>query len=371
MTSTNVPLARPALGPAEVAAVETVFESRWLGLGKSTADFEAAVGAIVGSGEVLAVNTGTTAIELALRAIGIGPNDRVAVPSMTFVATAQAVVAVGAEPVICDISPTSLNAGVSNFAEVADERTRAIIPISYRGLPIDSAVYKWAADRGIRVVEDAAHSFGSRDSDGRPVGASGDVTCFSFDPIKNITCGEGGAIVFPDEQEHAAAARMRILGIDSTAWSRLEQQRPWEYDVPGPGYRFHMPNLNAAIGLVQLSRLEEFRTTKQSVLATYQEAFKDHPALEMPPMPTERCMPFLAVLLVDDRERFMAHMKAQGIATGVQYQPLHSLSFFANCRRGELTNTDAIYERLVSIPLLNDQTQEETERVVEAVLAFA
>jgi|tagenome__1003787_1003787.scaffolds.fasta_scaffold20982528_3 dTDP-4-amino-4,6-dideoxygalactose transaminase len=366
-----IPVARPSLSDADLAAVGEVFATRWLGLGKVTQEFEAALSERFSGRHVVATNTGTTAIELALRALDVGPGDEVIIPSLTFVATAQAVAATGARPVLCDIDRATLNVSATELEAARSPATKAVVPVHYRGLPAEiEPILEWARPHGIRVIEDAAHAFGSAYEDGTAVGALGDVTCFSFDPIKNITSGEGGAAVFADEAEHDRAMRMRVLGIDSTAWSRLEARRPWEYDVVDMGFRFHMPNFCAAIGLSQLDRFEGFREVKQSVLRRYQEALRDHPVLEVPEMPVDRCFPFLALVLVDERERFMAHMKSNGVGTGVHYQPLHRLSRFADAAANGVPVSEELGERICSLPLLADQTDAECERVLEAAASF-
>jgi perosamine synthetase len=367
-----IPVARPALSDADLAAVGEVFATRWLGLGKVTQEFEEALADRFGGRHVVTTNTGTTAIELALRTLDAGPGDEVIIPSLTFVATAQAVAATGARAVLCDVDRATLNVTAQDLEAARSPATKAVIPVHYRGLPAEiDPILDWARPHGIRVVEDAAHAFGSFYEDGTAVGAKGDVTCFSFDPIKNITPGEGGAVVFGDDDEQARARRLRVLGIDSTAWSRLEARRPWEYDVVDIGFRFHMPNFCAAIGLSQLERFEGFREVKRSVLRRYQDALSDHPRLEIPEMPVDRVCPFIALVLVDERERFMAHMKSNGVGTGVHYQPLHRLSRFKDAAANGVPVSDELGERICSIPLLSDQTDAECERVLEAAAAFA
>lgn len=367
-----IPVARPAVSKRELSRVAEVFESRWLGQGAVTAEFEQAISDRVGGRPFQAVNTGTTAMHLALAAIGVGPGDEVVLPSLTFVATAQAVVLTGARPVLCDVDPDTLNVDVECLERAVTDRTRAVMPVHYRGLPIDlDAILEWASQRGIRVVEDAAHAFGGLYPDGTPVGGKGDLTCFSFDPIKNITTGEGGGIVFESEEERDRAGKMASLGIDNAAWGRLQTKRPWAYDVLGEGFRYHMPNFCAAVGLTQLERFEEFRERKQSVLARYQDAFRDLQFLQIREMPVERCFPFLALVLVEERDSFMAHLKERGVGSGVHYIPTHQFSYFRDAAAGPLEVTDFVGERICSLPLLNDQSDEECEQVLEAVLSFA
>ena len=366
-----IPVARPSLGPRELEAVSRVFDSRWLGLGAVTAEFEDRLSHILGGRLVVATNTGTSAIEVALRVIGVGPGDDVITPAMTFVATAQAIAATGARPVLCDIDPRTLNVSVATIEAARTQNTKAVVPVDYRGLPVDiESIVSWAERHGIRVVQDAAHSFGSRYENGSLVGSVGDITCFSFDPIKNITCGEGGAIILSERSEYARANRLRVLGIDSTTWSRLEARRPWEYDVSEVGYRYHMPNFAAAIGIVQLERLSTFVSTKQNVLKRYLEATENIKHLEMPTFPTDLCVPFLAVVLTDERDRLMNYLRDAGIGSGVQYQALSSFTLFSSSDGPDLPTTLSVEKRLLTLPLLNDQTTDEQDRVVAALMSF-
>lgn len=367
-----IPVARPALGSAELAGVSAVFDTRWLGQGKVTSDFEAAISERIGGRPFLATNTGTNAMHLALEAAGVGPGDEVILPALTFVATTQAVAATGATPVLCDIDPETLNIDLACVERVASPATKAVMPVHYRGLPVElDEMLEWARPRGIRIVEDAAHAFGSSFADGTPVGEGGDITCFSFDPIKNITTGEGGGIAFSDADERARAARMAVLGIDSTAWGRLERKRPWQYDVTEAGFRYHMPNFCAAIGLAQLDGFEALRTRRREVLAAYQERFAGLPGIDQRPIDLERVCPFLALVLVDEREAFMAHLKERGIGSGVHYIPSHQFTRFASCAPAPLPVTDDVAERIVSLPLLADQTDDELEQVLDGVASFA
>jgi perosamine synthetase len=366
-----IPVQRPAVGAAELARVGEVFETRWLGHGKVTEEFEGAISQRLDGRPVLATNTGTTAMHLALEVFGIGPGDEVILPAMTYVATAQAVVSAGATPVVCDVDPETLNVTVENFEGVRTEKTKAVIPVHYRGLAVEMApLMDWAREHGIRVVEDAAHAFGSSFEDGSQVGTIGDATCFSFDPIKNITTGEGGCIVFESPDDRELGLRMRGLGTDTTTWSRHTGRHSWSYDVAIDGFRYHMPNFCAAIGLAQLERFNAHLERKRHVLAGYQERFANHPRLRIPPMPIERVFPFLALVLVPERDEFMAFMRERDVGTGVHYIPVHHLTRFADCARGPLPVTDELGAQICSIPLLNDQTDAEYEQVVEGVLAY-
>jgi perosamine synthetase len=190
-----IPVQRPYLGQEELTAVAKVFDGRWLGMGAVTQEFEERLREFLGAKYVLAVNTGTAALHLALTALDIGPGDEVIVPSLTFVSSVQATLAVGARPVFCEVNEDTLTIDVHDVGRRVTVRTRAVMPMHYGGLVCDmDALLPFAREKKIWVVEDAAHAFGSS-YEGRKVGTLGDVTCFSFDPVKNISCGEGGAIV--------------------------------------------------------------------------------------------------------------------------------------------------------------------------------
>ena len=366
-----IPTARPSIGEEELESVRDVFESRWLGLGSTTAEFEERLSEFCSGRSVVATNTGTSAIQLALETIGIGPGDEVITPAMTFVATAQAILATGATPVLCDIDRESLNVTANLLDRARTSRTRAVVPVDYRGMPVDiDEIGTWASQFDIRVVVDSAHSFGSLYADGTRVGSAGDICCFSFDPIKNITAGEGGAIVFADEAEASIASQMRVLGIDSTAWSRMESRRPWEYDVTRRGYRFHMPNFNAAIGLRQLDKLEAFGRRKQAVLTAYLQASLDPDILTVWPFPVDRAIPFLALVATSRRDALMDHLRRREIGTGVNYQPMSRFTLLRDSTRTTIPNTEEVADRLVAVPLLNDQSDAEIDRVVEGLITF-
>ncbi|MDD1676828.1 MAG: DegT/DnrJ/EryC1/StrS aminotransferase family protein, partial [Methanomicrobiales archaeon] len=249
-----IPVSRPMLGDVELAAVREVFDSCWLGMGAQVLAFETELAHFLEAKNVVCTNTGTTALHLALDALGIGKGDEVVVPSLTFVATIQAITATGATPVFCDVNASDLNMDVDDAAARITSRTKVILPVHYRGFPCDlAAIYDLACDRDLFVVEDAAHAFGSSYK-GKKIGSFQSIACFSFDPIKNITCGEGGAIAFEDPEILPVLQQKRILGIDKDTWSRYRNERSWFYDVVTQGYRYHMSNISAAIGLVQIGK---------------------------------------------------------------------------------------------------------------------
>jgi perosamine synthetase len=367
----TIPVQRPFLGPEELQAVERVFESRWLGLGAFTEAFERELRTFLGVRHAIAVSSGTAALHLGLDLLGLKPGDEVLVPTLTFVATAQAVMMTGATPVFCDVDASTFNLDVKDAAARVTRRTKAIIPVHYGGTACDmDAIGRLAAEAHLTIVEDAAHAFGST-YQGRKIGTLSDVTCFSFDPVKNITCGEGGAIVTNDQDLAAKAASRRVLGITRDAWSRLETAQPWSYDVDGPGFRYHMNNLNAAIGLEQLRRFEAFRTRRQVIARRYDEAFAGVPGLLRREQHLPETCPFFYVVRVvgGRRDALMDHLKEGGIMTGVHYIPNHLHRAFAHLRTS-LPTAERLIQEILTLPLFYEMTDEQVELVIAAVRRF-
>jgi perosamine synthetase len=366
-----IPFSRPYFGREELDAIGAVLDSRWVGLGAVTQQFEDRVRGLLGVRHVIAVNTGTSALHVALEALDLDDGDEVIVPSLTFVSPVQAIVAAGATPVFCDVSLDTLNADPVDIAARITPRTRAIMPVHYAGVPCDmDAILSLASLHRLRVVEDAAHAFGSRYK-GRNVGALGDLTCFSFDPIKNITCGEGGAVATEDDDLARRIMPRRNVGIESDRWSRRDAQRPWDYQVVAPGYRYHMPNLNAAIGLEQLKRLEAFRARKVQIVRRYDQEFAGLTGLALLRHDLADAFPFMYVVRVLDgrRDALMLHLRERGIGTGVHYIPNHLQPAF-EASRVSLPVTEGVFEEILTLPLFFEMTDEQVDAVIAGVRAF-
>jgi dTDP-4-amino-4,6-dideoxygalactose transaminase len=366
-----IPTQRPFLGREELDAVREVFDSRWLGMGSITKEFEERLREYLGAAHVVAVNSGTSALLLALEALELSAGDEVIVPSLTFVASVQAIVSAGAVPVFCDVQPDTLNMDPADALARITPRTRAIMPVHYGGLPCDMDVLLPAAHAGgLRIVEDAAHAFGSSYR-GRRIGSFGDITCFSFDPIKNITCGEGGAVATSDPAVIESMSRRRLLGIDNDTWSRYRNERNWYYEVVSGGHRYHLSNINAAIGLAQLKRVDDFRVRKQAIVSGYDDAFQDQRGLALLQRHTTETFPFFYVVRVLDgrRDAMMAHLKSEGIATGVHYIPNHLQPAF-RAFRTPLPVTERMYEEMLTLPLFYEMDDAQVARVIEGVRGF-
>lgn len=366
-----LPVSRPSMGQEELEEVKKVFDSGWLGLGSTVFEFENVLKEYLGAKNVIAVNTGTTALHIALDAFGVGVGDEVIVPSLTFCASIQAITALRAIPVFCEVYPNSLNIDIEDVKNRITPKTKAIMPVHYCGNVCNmDALLDIGKEREIIIVEDAAHTFGSSYK-GRKIGSFGDVTCFSFDPIKNITCGEGGAVVLSDNIIAELIRTKRILGIDKDTWHRYRNERAWFYEVTTQGYRYHMSNINAAIGIVQFKKFESFIHRKKEIVQKYNDAFMNIDGVKILSWNLKETAPFTYIIRVLNgaREDLIEFLKKKGVGTGIHYIPNHLQPFFKPFATS-LPITEQIGEEILTLPLYYEMTDEQVSTVIEAVSDF-
>jgi len=321
---------------------------------------------------VVATNTATSALHLALLASGIGPNDEVITPSFNCVADQQAIRMTGAEPVMCDIEEYNFGIDCEKTELLISENTKAIVPLHYAGIPCNQKrVYEIAKKHNLRVIEDGCHSFGTN-IDGRKIGSYGDMAFFSFDPVKTITSIDGGCIVVNNKEEFEKIQHMRLLGMNKDTTERYKNKRSWDYDVITQGYRYHLNNVMASVGISQIKRVEEIITSRQKVCQTFNEAFKSIEGLKLPNSDFVNVSPFIYVIRVLDgqREKLIAHLKEKLIDTGIHWTPVHKFSYFANARHGDLTVTDMISNEILTLPLHSHMKGKFVERIIEGVMSF-
>jgi len=367
----TIPVSRPSIGQDELNAVENVFSTGWLGLGATVFEFENKLKDYLGAKHVLAVNTGTTALHIALDAFGVENGDEVIVPSLTFCASVQVITALGARPVFCEVNPHNLDMDVEDVKRRITGKTKVIMPVHYCGQACDmDALLEIGRVRNIFIIEDAAHAFGSS-YQGRKIGSFGDATCFSFDPIKNITCGEGGAIALSNDKIAETIRTKRILGIDKDTWHRYRNERTWFYEVTMQGYRYHMSNINAAIGLAQLRKLEQFIERKRDIVKRYNEAFKDIVGIGVLDWNLDDSAPFSYIIRVFDEKRnmLMDFLQERGIATGIHYIANHIQPFFQQYAQ-QLPVTDHIWKEILTLPLYYDMSDQDVDSVISATCEF-
>lgn len=371
----RVPLADIDFGKVEEKAVLRVIRSRWLSMGEVTKGFEQEFAAFIRVKHTLAVTNATAALHLACLAAGIGPGDEVIVPSLTFVATANAVRYTGATPVFADLESLDwLNISPASIETRITERTRAILVVHYAGFPCDMpAIMEIARRHHLVVLEDSAHAIGS-ELDGHSLGTWGAVGCYSFFSNKNMTTGEGGMLATDD---YNLAEKMRLLrshGMTSLSWDR-HKGHAWSYDVVSLGYNYRMDEMRAALGLVQLGKLPAYNERRKHLTSLYRELLAElAPEVQMPFAEARgtSCNHILPILLPpgQDRIRFMEDLKQRGIQTSIHYPPVHRFSIYESewqMRGSALPITEEVAVREVTLPLYPTMRDEQVHWVVQSI----
>ncbi|MGK2226382.1 DegT/DnrJ/EryC1/StrS family aminotransferase [Devosia sp.] len=366
--ASTIRLSRSVLGDEEKNAVMRVLDKGFLGMGSEVQAFEQELATFIGTDRpVHCVNTGTSALHLAVEALGIGPGDEVLVPSITYVASFQAVAATGATAVACDVRSDSVYLDVEDAARRVTPRTRAIMPVHYASNVAGvEDVYHLARAKGLRVIEDAAHAFGCRRGN-EMVGSTGDIVCFSFDGIKNITSGEGGAVVTGDADIAQYVATARLLGVENDTQKRFSGERSWVFDVLHQGHRHHMSDIMAAIGRAQLKKIGHFGATRRELATGYAAAFGQVEGLTLFDFDYSSSIPHIFPLRVRNgkRDGLMDHLRASGIQCGLHYGPNHLLSYFKT--EYALPTAEKLGRELISLPLHPMVSLDDQQRVVTAV----
>jgi dTDP-4-amino-4,6-dideoxygalactose transaminase len=365
-----LPFARPEIDEPTIAAVADVLRSGWVSTGPQAQRFEEALSARCGGRPVRAFTSATAALEVALALAGVGPNDEVVVPAMTFVASANVVLRAGARPVLVDVDLDSRNTDAARIEAALTTRTRAIMPVHFGGLPVDLApVYALAKRRGLRVIEDAAHAMGAACA-GAAIGAQGDLVAFSFHPNKNITSIEGGALSLANPAEVERAERLRFHGIRKLPGGEME--------VEEPGGKFNLPDVCAAVGLAQLRSLERFNARRRELARLYLKELAGVSHLRLPAGDCPGHSWHLFAPLVDfaaagtTRARFIEAMQARGIGVGLHYPALHLFKAYRRLgyRDGDFPNAEKIGARTVTLPLFTRMQDADVARVCAALRAI-
>jgi len=371
-TRWQVPLSDVIVDDELVEAALETLRSGWWSMGPRVAEFEQAFAELCGAEHAVAVANGTAALHLGLLALGCGPGDEVVLPSLNFVAAANAIVHTGARPVLCDIrGPDDLNLDPGDLEDALTPRTKAVLVLHYGGYPCDMEAVSALAERaGVAVLEDAAHAPGAS-LNGRACGTFGAVGCFSFFANKNLPLGEGGMIVTADD---GLAERLRLLrshGMTSLTWDR-HRGHASSYDVVLPGFNYRLDEVRAAVGLVQLRRLPDENAARARVASRYREALDGADGLKMP-FAGPRGVPahHLAVVLLPegtDRQAVRTALEERGIQTSVHYPPIHTFSAYREGSRRPLPRTDSVAGRIMTLPLYGRMTDEQVEAVVDGLL---
>jgi len=370
----------PAIGEAEIGEVVDTLQSEWITTGPKVSLFEQRFRDFVGAPAALALNSCTAGLHLSLVVLGIGPGDEVITSTLTFTSTVNVIEHVGAKPVLVDVEPDTLNVDPNCVAAAVTSRTKAIIAVHYAGHPADlDGLANIARRHGLAIVEDAAHALPAAFR-GRTIGSSANLTSFSFYATKNLTTAEGGMLT----GDPALVDRARLLslhGMSRNAWNRYGTEGTWFYDVVSPGFKCNMTDIQAALGLAQLARLEELQSRRSAIFARYNEAFAPISGLDTPVCRPDvdhshhlyvlRLQPHL---LRGGRDEMIALLKARGICTSVHFIPVHLHSFYREkygYRAKDFPIALENYQRMLSLPLSPTLSDADVSRVIDAVCDIA
>jgi len=372
-----VPFHVPQIDDEEIRSVVETLKSGWLTTGMKVQRFEEDFARYLGSRHAVAINSCTAALHLALEAVGIEEGDEVIVPTMTFTASAEVVLYLKAKPVLVDCLPDTLNIDPNQIERAITSRTKAIIPVHFGGQPCDmERILVIARKHNLYLIEDAAHALPAK-YHGRAVGTIGDITCFSFYATKTITTGEGG-MATTENPEWAARMRMMSLhGISHDAWKRYTKEGSWYYEVLGPGFKYNLTDIGAAIGIEQLKKCDAFAVVRNNIAAAYNDAFADLPEIQTP-----FCEPdlqhawHLYVIQLQrehlkiTRDQFIQALKERGIGTSVHFIPLHLHPYYRDSFGyvpGDFPNATEAYQRIISLPIYPKMTDVDIDHVIGAV----
>ncbi len=368
---------RPDFSDEEIAAVTAVLRSGWVGMGPETIAFETELSSFLDAPHVVTVNSCTSALFLALLVHGVGPGDEVICPSLTWCATANAALYLGATPVFCDIDPDTMCATAATVSEKLTPKTRAVMVVHYGGLAADVRAIRAAIPSDVVIVEDAAHALGAKFADGRPVGSSGNLTCFSFYANKNLSTGDGGAVALFDDKLAARVRRLRQSGLDSDAWKRYSH--PMTALLPGLaelGYKMNYTDLQAAIGRVQLKRQSEFQVRRLAIARRYSDSLgKLHPAIgfQCGILGRDHARHLFVVTLPLEkmqmsRDDFILRLRERNVGGSIHYAPLHSMPLYHAANAKALPVTERLSVRNVTLPIGARMNVEDADYVIGHVV---
>jgi len=376
VTTTAVRFAPPVIGRGEIDEVVAALESGWLSTGPRVRQFEAAFAAYTGAPHALALNSCTAALHLALLAYEIGPGDEVVTTPLTFCATANVAIHTGATPRFADIDPHTWNLSPAAAEAAVTAKTRAVVPVHFAGRAVDVAAFRALATRHrLALIEDAAHAVEAV-SAGQKVGATADVTCFSFYATKNLTTGEGGMLTTASDEVARFARTASQHGISRDGWARYKALGSPHYDVLFPGFKYNMMDLQAAIGLHQLAGLATRTARRESVWRIYDQGLADLPLGRPAPVPAGdvHARHLYSVLVGPEsgwtRDDLIAHLATHGIATSVHFRALHLHPYYRDryrLTRGMFPEAERVSDQIVSLPLGGGMTDDEAWTVVDVL----
>ena len=373
----RLPYSRQSINSDDVRAVVRALKSDYITTGQKITEFETALSRATGAPFVSVLSSGTAALHAAYAILGLGPGDEVVMPPLTFAATANAALYLGARPVFADVDHCTGLLDPSAASAAVTPRTRAIVGVDYAGLPVDyRAIRERVSRKDIVIIADAAHSLGAA-QDGCPVGTLADLTTFSFHPVKSITTGEGGAVATADATWHARINDFRSHGIvrDHNRLSRVDG--PWYHEMQHLGYNYRLTDFQCALGVSQLGRLDRFLGRRRAIALRYDRAFAEAPGLQLPGhrlgAESAHHLYVLRVNQAGARRAFFSELTQAGLSVQVHYIPVYWHPHYQRLgyARGLCPTAEDFYQRAVSIPIFPSMTNADVDRVIAVVRSVA
>ena len=374
-----LPFGKPTIGEEEINEMIDTLKSGWLSMGPKTIKFEEAFKEYTGANYAVSCNSCTMALFLSLYGLGIKEGDEVILPTTTFTSAANVVVHLGAKPVFVDIERDTFNIDPEKIEEKITDKTKAIMPMHYAGHSVDmDRIMEIAQKHNVFIVEDAAHAVGS-EYKGKKIGSIGDVTCFSFYATKTMTTGEGGMITTNNEELANKLKTLRLHGISSDAWKTYSDKGSWYYEVMDAGFKAKMTDMQAALGLHQLKKLDSFIEARQKNSEKYTKMLSEIEGITTPTVKDNiKHSWYIYTILIDglkiNRDEVIKALRAENIGTSVHFIPLHLQPFYQKTfgyKEGDFPNAEYVYNRLISLPFFSHMTDKDIEDTVNAVAKIA
>jgi dTDP-4-amino-4,6-dideoxygalactose transaminase len=374
-----LPIATAVFGEEEKKEVINTLESGWITLGPRTKKFEEDLIAYIGVNYAIALNSCSAALHLALLASGVKKGDEVVTTPLTFASTVNAILHTGARPVLADIDPNTLNLDPRKVEKVITKNTKVLLPVHYGGHPVELDAFQYLAKKNSLVlIEDAAHAIGA-EYKGSKIGTIGDMTCYSFHPVKNMTTGDGGAVVTNNKEYADKLSVLRVNGMDKESWKRNSTTGSWDYAITALGFKYHMNDIAAALGICQLSKLDKNNCRRKELADVYNVEFDGHSVIQrLVTSPNIKHAHNLYPVLIDisklkvTRNEIMEKMKSYNVGSIVYYRPIHMHKFYEDllgCRAGDFPVAENVFKELICLPIFAGMDSEDA-RYVATLLKF-
>lgn len=377
-SETFLPFSKPTISEAAIAEVVDCLRSGWITTGPRVEKLSQVLRDYLRAPEAILLSSATAGMHLTLLALNLQPGDEVITSSMTFISTPNMIIQAGGTPIFVDINRNTLNMDIADIEKAITPKTRAIIPVHFAGLPVDlDPLYALAKKHNLRIIEDAAHAVGAHYKN-QIIGSFGDIQIFSFHPNKNMTTGEGGCITLRDETLNTQIRLMAFHGMDRVAWNRYGKTGKQDYEIVAPGFKYNMMDMQAAIGLHQVPQLDEFNQKRKALAERYLEKLADWKQFHLPQLPNYDVVHawhiFTPLLKIEeigmDRATFVSQLKEHNIGTGIHYKAAHLYPYYQEnypTQAGQLSNTEYVSDRILSLPLFPTMTFEDQDRIISAM----